>query len=81
MVGNTELSNKFMGRRKPNLNPTQSDVRINTDGTIASVYFDFIFLIDGKEQNRGSEIWVLVKGADGWKIATIVQMEGLVRLS
>jgi hypothetical protein len=26
---------------------------------------------DGKEQNRGSETWVLVKGTEGWRIAAI----------
>jgi hypothetical protein len=41
----------------------------NSDGTIASVYFDFVFLADGKETNRGSETWVLVRGTDGWRIA------------
>jgi hypothetical protein len=35
------------------------------------VYFDFSFLIDGKEQNHGSETWVLVKGSTGWRIAAI----------
>jgi len=43
----------------------------NGDGTIASVYFDFVFLVDGKEQNRGRETRVLVKGSDGWRIAAI----------
>jgi hypothetical protein len=46
-------------------------VQINSDGTIASVYFDFIFLSDGKETNHGSEAWQLVKGTDGWNIAAI----------
>jgi hypothetical protein len=35
------------------------------------VYFDFIFLVDGKETNRGSETWVLVKSDGGWRIADI----------
>lgn len=53
------------------MNPQHTNVQIQTDGTIASVYFDFVFLIDGKSQNRGSETWQLVKAADGWKIAAI----------
>ena len=53
------------------LDPQHSDVRILTDGTIASVYFKYVFLIDGKPENRGSETWQLVKGSDGWKIAAI----------
>lgn len=51
--------------------PTHSHVRILTDGTIASVYFNFVFLVDGKPENRGSETWQLVKASDGWKIAAI----------
>ena len=45
---------------------------IHTDGTIAAVYFDFVFNVDGKANNRGSETWQLVKAADGWRIASIV---------
>lgn len=63
---------KLISNPKVNFEPTQTNVQIHSDGTIASVYFHFIFLIDGKEQNRGSETWVLVKGSDGWRIATIV---------
>ncbi len=53
------------------LDPEHSDVRILTDGTIASVYFNFVFLIDGKPENQGSETWQLLKTSDGWKIAAI----------
>jgi hypothetical protein len=56
---------------KASFNPTHTHLQENSDGTIASVYFDFVFLVDGKEQNRGSETWVLVKGIDGWRIAAI----------
>lgn len=53
------------------LNPQHSDVRILTDGTIASVYFKYVFLIGGKPENQGTETWQLVKASDGWKIAAI----------
>ena len=46
-------------------------VQQNSDGAIASVCFDFVFLVDGKKQNRGSETWVLVKASDGRRIAAI----------
>jgi ketosteroid isomerase-like protein len=62
---------KFVSTSTSALNPQHTNVQIHTDGTIASVYFDFVFLIDGKPQNRGSETWQLVKAADGWKIAAI----------
>jgi len=62
---------KLVSTSKASFNPTHTHMQQNSDGTIASVYFDFVFLIDGKEQNRGSETWVLVKGSDGWRIAAI----------
>lgn len=62
---------KLVSTSKASFNPTHTHLQENSDGTIASVYFDFVFLIDGKEQNRGSETWVLVKGIEGWRIAAI----------
>ncbi|NYF80621.1 nuclear transport factor 2 family protein [Granulicella arctica] len=62
---------KVVSTSKASFNPTHTHLQENSDGTIASVYFDFVFLVDGKEQNRGSETWVLVKGTDGWRIAAI----------
>lgn len=62
---------KVVSSPRAALNPQHSDVRILTDGTIASVYFKYVFLIDGKPENQGSETWQLVKASDGWKIAAI----------
>ena len=62
---------KLVSTTKASFNPTHTHLQVNSDGTIASVYFDFSFLVDGKEQNQGSETWVLVKGVDGWRIAAI----------
>ena len=70
-VGSVTDFAKVVSTSKASFNPTHTQVQVNSDGTIASLYFDFVFLIDGKEQNRGSETWVLVKGADGWRIAAI----------
>jgi len=62
---------RLVSTAKGTFNPTHTNMQIRSDGTIASVYFDFVFLIDGKEQNRGSEAWQLVKGSEGWRIAAI----------
>ena len=35
------------------------------------MYFDFVLKIDGKDENRGSETWQLVKATAGWRIAAI----------
>jgi hypothetical protein len=70
-VGSYKDFAKFVSTTTANLDPEHSHVRIQSDGTIAAVYFDFVFFIDGKPQNRGSETWQLVKGPDGWRIAAI----------
>ena len=62
---------KIVSTTKSQLDPKHTHIRIHTDGTIASVYFDFVFLMDGQEENKGSETWQLVKGGDGWRIAAI----------
>jgi hypothetical protein len=69
--GNVTDFARLVSTAKSNFNPTHGQVQISSDGTIASVYFDFVFLIDGKAQNRGSEAWQLVKGSDGWRIASL----------
>ena len=61
----------LVSRTKDSLDPEHSHVQIHSDGVIASAYFDFVFLINGKVENRGSETWQLVKGAQGWRIAAI----------
>ena len=62
---------KFVSSSHAAIDPQHSNVQIHTDGTIASVYFDFVFVIDGKPENQGSETWQLVKASDGWKIAAL----------
>ena len=63
---------KLVSTTSKSFDPEHSNVVIHTDGTIAAVYFDFVFNVDGKANNRGSETWQLVKTADGWRIASIV---------
>jgi hypothetical protein len=70
-VGSFSEFVKLVSTSKAIFNPTHTHLQQNDDGTIASVYFDFVFLADGKETNRGSETWVLVKAENGWRIAAI----------
>lgn len=63
---------KLVSTTPKTFDPEHSNVVIHTDGTIAAVYFDFVFNVDGKINNRGSETWQLVKAADGWRIASII---------
>ena len=62
---------KVVSSSRASLDPQHGNVRILTDGTIASVYFKYVYLIDGKPENQGSETWQLVKASDGWRIAAI----------
>ena len=43
-----------------------------TDGAIASVHFDFVFLEDERITGKGQEAWQLVKTEQGWKINAVV---------
>jgi len=64
---------KLVSTTLKSFDPEHRNVVIHTDGTIAAVYyFDFVFNVDGKANNRGSETWQLVKAADGWRIASII---------
>ncbi len=47
-------------------------MHIDTDGTAASVAFDFQFLRNREVRNEGREYWLLVKTEAGWKIASVV---------
>ena len=71
-VSNYKDFAKLVSTTTKNFDPEHSNVVIHTDGTIATVYFDFVFNVDGKANNRGSETWQLVKAADGWRIASIL---------
>lgn len=70
-VGSYQDFVKMVSAPNANLRPTRSNVVIHTDGSVASIYFDYVFVINGVVQNRGHETWQLVKGADGWRIAAI----------
>ena len=61
----------FVSRTKSALDPHHESIRIMSDGTVASVYFHFEFVIDGKINNRGDETWQLVKTEDGWRIVAL----------
>jgi hypothetical protein len=52
------------------------NVRVDTNGAVASVWFDFDFLDDGKVVNRGSETWQLVHAQDGWKTSSMLYSNG-----
>jgi ketosteroid isomerase-like protein len=71
-VGKRKSFLDFVGSTKSPIEERFHDVRIDTDGSVASIYFTFEFLMDGQVQNRGAETWQLVKTDDGWKISAML---------
>jgi hypothetical protein len=51
---------------------TISNLKIDTDGEVASVGFDYTFLANGKKTNWGKEFWQLVGTEKSWKIFSVV---------
>jgi hypothetical protein len=70
-VGSYQDFAAFVSGTKSVLDPRHDNIRILSDGTVASVYFHFEFFIDGKVENRGNETWQLIKTVDGWRIVAI----------
>ena len=60
---------------KAGAEPSEEVIRnvvIDTDGEVASVNFDYSFLLDGKETNWGREMMHLVRTEGGWKIISVI---------
>jgi hypothetical protein len=48
------------------------NVRIDTDGEVAQVWFDYVFKRGDYAANWGKEAWQLVRTDAGWKIVSII---------
>lgn len=48
------------------------NVRIDTDGDVAQVWFDYSFNFDGYKANWGKEAWHMVRTPEGWKISSVI---------
>ncbi|EML7990814.1 nuclear transport factor 2 family protein [Stenotrophomonas maltophilia] len=51
---------------------TFSSTKIETDGDVASVSFDYSFHDDGVKTNWGKEMWQLIRTEQGWKIFSVI---------
>lgn len=51
---------------------TFDNVRIDSNGDVAQVWFDYIYVDNGYKANWGKEAWHLVRTADGWKITSVI---------
>ncbi len=51
---------------------TFENVRIDTDGEMAQVLFDYSFMVGDYRNNWGKESWQMVRTGNGWKIAAVI---------
>lgn len=66
----------FVGSTKKPVEERFRNVHVASNGAVASVYFDFDFLVDGVVTNRGAESWQLVQTENGWKISAMLYSIG-----
>lgn len=52
-----------------------SNVRIDSDGDVGQVWFDYAVVIGSYRKMWGKERWLVVRTADGWKIAGVVSSQ------
>lgn len=72
MPGDYQKFSQFVAAAAKPVEETFDNVRIETDGTIGTVYFDYTFLDAGKPTNHGNETWQLVRTPEGWKISAML---------
>ena len=51
---------------------TFANIRVDSDGDIASVAFDYRFIGGGVVSNHGREAWHLLRTDDGWRIISVI---------
>lgn len=56
---------------------TFSNVRIDSDGEVAQVWFDYSFMSGAYKENWGKESWQMVRTESGWRIAAVVWSQEL----
>ena len=59
------------------IDETISNVRIDSDGDVGQVWFDYSFVRSSYKENWGKESWQMVRTNDGWKIAGVVWSQEL----
>jgi hypothetical protein len=63
---------KSIGESKTPVEEKFYNVKIHTNGYVATVYFDFDFLDNGRVVNKGAESWHMVRTGEGWKISSMI---------
>lgn len=66
--GSYEQFASFVARANQPVEETFDHVRVDTDGIIGTVHFDYRFVMGGKVTNHGTETWQVMHTDEGWKI-------------
>ena len=62
---------------KEKIDEAISNLRIDSDGDVGQVWFDYNFVRGGYRENWGKESWQMVRTNDGWRIAGVVWSQEL----
>lgn len=62
----------YVAKSKDTAEDVFSDLQIDTDGDVASINYDYQYLVNKKETNHGREMWHLVRTEAGWKIISVI---------
>lgn len=62
----------YIVKEQKRIDETITNVRIDSDGDVGQVWFDYSFVLGSYKENWGKESWQMVRTADGWKIAGVV---------
>lgn len=70
--GTPRMFIESMARKPEARTETFENVRIDTDGEMAQVLFDYSFMVGDYRSSWGKESWQMVRTENGWKIAAVV---------
>lgn len=71
-TGNPRRFIRSIATDKDRIEETISNLRIDSDGDVAQLWFDYSLISGGYKENWGKESWQMVHIAQGWKIAGVV---------
>ena len=70
--GNPRKFIENIAKNPARIEETFENVRIDSDGDVAQVWFDYSFNDNGYKQNWGKESWHMVRTDAGWKISSVI---------
>jgi hypothetical protein len=68
-----------IARNKKSSEQKFTNIKVDTDGDVATATADYDFLSGDRIVNSGKECWLLVRGGAGWKITTLAFSSNLTK--